>query len=206
MFSLFRKKVASRGLIGHLGLAEWWTTDLEEPERRRILERYQPLGGSSESLIEGEVLSTSQSALHLLWGLATWFKTPNDYVIATKIFNKGEELVPSAEALDVHFFYQAQIEVFYRNRDEVPAAMNLAIQACEKQIALSRAAAAAFTKQQGPELPSHKGFQQLAIILEKEARFDEASRICLRAQTEGWSGEWESRLARLFKRAEQAKK
>lgn len=205
MFSFFRKKPASRGLIGYLGLTDWWMSDLDEGERQRILERYQPLASGSEALIEGEVLSTSQSALHLLWGLATWFKAPADYVIATKIFSKGEELVPSAEVLDSHFFYQAQIEVFYRNRDEVPAAMNLATQACEKQIALSRNAAAAFKRAQGPNLPSHKGFQQLAVILEKDAKFDEASKVCLRAQSEGWSGDWESKLVRLSKRANQAK-
>ena len=205
MFSLFRKKPASRGLVGYLGLTDWWDNDLDETERRRILERYQPLGGSSESLIEGEVLSTSQSALHLLWGLSTWFKAPADYIIARKIFSKGEELVPKAQVLDAHFFYQAQIEVFYRNRDEVPAAMSLATLACEKQIALSPAAAIAFQKDQGATLPSHKGFQQMAIILEKGAQYDDAIRLCLKARAEGWNGDWESRLNRLSKRTNQVK-
>lgn len=205
MFSLFRKKPTGRGVIGHLGLAAWWDTDLDEAERQRILLRYQPFGGSRESLIEGTVLNTSQSALHLLWGLASWFKAPSDYSIAKKIFTKGEELVPEAEVLEAHFFYQAQIEIFYRNREDVPEAMSLAKIACEKQIALSPAALIAFKKDQGPDLPSHKGYQQLAIIFEKETRFEDAVSLCLKAQAQGWAGDWESRLTRLSKRTNRSK-
>ena len=45
-------------------------------------------------------------------------------------------------------------------------------------------------------LPAHHGFQQLAIIREREKDYAEAIRLCREAMAQGWGGEWEKRIAR----------
>lgn len=200
MLSMFRRKSSVGGLIAHLGLTEWWMAELTAEERATILSRYQPLGGGSVSLIEGAVLSTSQSPLHLLWGLATWFKKQEDWVLAQKIFDAGTERLHSSSPLDAHFFHQTRIEFFYRLRDHYPSSLALAERACQDQIAIASAAAKELAPQQNGQLPSHKGFSQLAVLLEKQGRLQEAIEVCNTAQAGGWSGDWQSRVEKLSKK------
>ena len=51
-------------------------------------------------------------------------------------------------------------------------------------------------------LPSHHGFKQLAIILQKRGDFDDALAFCREAKAQGWNGDWEKRIARLSKQLE----
>lgn len=200
MFKFLRRQSRTGGLIAHLGLVDWWETELNAEERSTILTRYQPMGSDGTSIIVGEVAYSSQSPLHFLWGLAGWFKRPEDLQIAQKIFAKGSTLLTKSSALDVHFFHQARIEFFYRLRELHPEAKALAEQACRDQIAVAPMAALAFRTQHEEELPSHKGFWQLAVLLEKEGRISEAIELCKQAQAGGWPGDWESRSEKLAKK------
>ena len=50
---------------------------------------------------------------------------------------------------------------------------------------------------------SHRGFQQLAIIREKQGNFAEALRLCREAESQGWQDEgrdWSARIAKLEQR------
>lgn len=49
-------------------------------------------------------------------------------------------------------------------------------------------------------LPSHHGYKQLAIILEKRGDYGDALAICEQAKGQGWKGDWDSRIVRLEKR------
>ncbi len=49
-------------------------------------------------------------------------------------------------------------------------------------------------------LPRHSGFQQLAIIQEREKRYDEAVATCQEAKRQGWGGDWDKRLERIAKK------
>ncbi len=102
---------------------------------------------------------------------------------------------------DEHFAYQVTIEERYRERDRDPAALAEAIAACETQIALAPKAAEAFLKAYpNSPLPSHRGFQQLAVIREKEGDYTEAIRLSEAALEQGWAGDWEKRIARCERR------
>ncbi len=46
------------------------------------------------------------------------------------------------------------------------------------------------------ELPRHTGYEQLAIIREKEKDHPEAIRLCGEAMAQGWNGDWEKRIQR----------
>ncbi len=193
-----------RGLIGYFGLEEWWLSAFSDSERRYINERYQPLGSSGGTLISGDISYTSQTAMGFLQNLASWFSGKNDRPIGYKILAKAEELAnEKTPVLDRHFLYQTKLELHYKDR-ESPEHRDQAIAACLQQIRMSREARDAWRAEFGRfgslSLPSHKGYEQLAIILEKEMKFREAIELCAEADRQGWRGNWQHRIERCRKR------
>jgi hypothetical protein len=182
MFGYFTKK-RTGGLIAYYGLDDWWLSTFTEVERRYIITTFQPLGASSDdSIASDDITCTSQSALAFLGNLAGWFSKRSDRSIARRLLAKAEELAtPDAPILDRHFFWQAAIEHFYRDREQ-PGCLDRAVDACRHQIALAPQAAQAFKREyEDGILPGHKGYQQLAIVLEKQERFREVIDLCAQA-------------------------
>ncbi len=107
--------------------------------------------------------------------------------------------------MDVHFLYGEKIKIFYRNREK-PGGLNKSIEACKQQIAYASKAAKAFKKEFNGSLPSHKGYEQLAIIFEKQKEYQSAIEICKQAESQGWSGEWKKRIQRCEKKADKLAK
>ncbi|MBS0235354.1 MAG: hypothetical protein JSR99_17940 [Proteobacteria bacterium] len=196
VFDLLSPKSEVKGLIGYYGLAHWWRGAFSDDERQRIVARFQPLGSSPGSLTQGEINWSSQAVVGFLQALAGWFSGRNDRSIAYKILAKADELDNEAPVLDRHFLCQVKLEMHYRNRDK-PGELENAIAACREQIGLAPKAADAFrAAYPDAPLPGHKGYEQLAIILEKQGRFAEAIDLCQLAEEQGWAGNWEDRKVR----------
>jgi hypothetical protein len=192
------------GTIGYLGLGEWWLSAFTDAERRHILEVYQPLGSTGASLESRSISYTSQKPVGLLWALAGWFSKPQDRSLAHRFLAKAEELASSSSVLDRHFLYSQEVDIFYKDRDD-PAMMNAAIAACQRQISLGPEAAEAFLAEYpGSSLPSHRGFEQLAIIRDKQGDYQDAIALSEQARNQGWSGDWENRIERCRKKAAKA--
>jgi hypothetical protein len=196
------------GVIGYHGLVDWWLATFTEEERRYMEGVYQPIGavveGGSSTLTTGHIISTSQSICGFLWAFATWFNKPNDRYLAVKILDKAEQ-VP-ASVLDRHFLYLQKIRTYYKDRDTIPGSLDKAIAACEMQISIAPQAAAAFRKEPGfKTIPAHTGYEQLAIIRDKEGEYVEAISLCQQAKAQGWSGDWDKRIARYQKKLDKAK-
>ncbi len=112
--------------------------------------------------------------------------------------------------LDRHFELTEQLRNTYTPSSE--AAVKKGIRICRQMIAISDQAGAACLEQErdrtkalrmlghetsGPKgLPSHAGYKQLLIVLEKRGEFEEAIEIAKQAQSQGWNGDWEKRIAR----------
>ncbi len=192
------------GSIGYFGLEDWWLTAFSDGERHYIQTTFQPLGSSGDSLTSGAISYTNQTAVGLLGALAGWFGKPEDRPIAHRILDKAAELSRSAPVLDVHFLYQQMIEIYYKDRDK-PEYMDRAVEACRQQIALAPRVADAFKAEYGDSpLPAHKGYEQLAIILEKEKCFQDVIALSGQAESEGWAGDWARRVERCEKKLEKA--
>ena len=193
-----------KGSIGYFGLEDWWLTAFSDDERHHIQATFQPLGSSGDSLTSGTISSTTQTAVGLLGALAGWFRKPEDRPIAHKILDKTAELSKNAPLLDVHFLYQQMIETYYKDRDK-PEYMDRAVEACRQQIAIAPDAAKAFKAEYGGSpLPAHRGYEQLAIILEKDGRFQDAITLSRQAESQGWAGDWAHRVERCEKKLEKA--
>lgn len=98
-----------------------------------------------------------------------------------------------------HFALQALAQAAYRLRDVHPEALEDAEAACREQILLADVAGPALRQEFGSK-PSHHGYKQLSIILEKQKRYTEALDIVTQAQDQGWDGDWEKRAERLAKK------
>jgi tetratricopeptide (TPR) repeat protein len=218
-----RKEV--KGIIGSFGLENWWLSEFTDEQRMYIKEEYRPMGMSGDLLTSGDVLSPSQiedlfpsgltdeerrdmgiqTSVNFLSGLACWFSKENDRPIAYKILSKAEELSKTeGDVLDIHFLYQTKISVCYKDRNK-QGFLEKAMDACNQQISIAEKAAEAFLKQyKDSPLPGHKGYEQLAIILEKQKKFDETIELCKKAMAQGWGGDWEKRIERCHKKRNKA--
>ena len=188
------------GLIGYYGLTDWWLSTFTEEERKEI-QAVRPalVVGDNEDIIVSERAnpgSTTGWLENRLSSLAIEFIGSKEMDIAARLLAKAEE-TGGAKILDRHFAYQGMAQAYYRHRNDDPEALDLAIDACEKQIHLGPEAAKVFLAEDTEDyLPAHHGFQQLAIIREREKDYAEAIRLCREAMAQGWGGEWEKRIAR----------
>ncbi len=202
----FLKKQNSHigGEIGYFGLAEWWMSEFCEVDRKFIVQKYQPMGAGERSIIEGNLSFSSQSALSFLTDLSCWFRKDDERAIAVRILRKAEEYVnENTDVLDIHFFYGHKVSTFYKDRDRVEGALSEAIAACNEQIKIAKRAKRAFLKEyKARPLPCHKGYEQLAIIYEKQKNYIRAIHISQHALSQGWSGDWDKRMQRCFAKQE----
>lgn len=186
-----------------LNLAEWFDKEFTNEERDHMEEVFQPLGGTIG--LKNEITRlTEKSALSYLTNLSGWFDNPRDRELAFKLINKAEESVENGNTLDKHFFWSKKMGLYYKLRDTDSRALDIAIQSAQKQIDLAPKAAQAFLKDSFRELPSHAAYTQLAIILDKQGKYDEAIDLVKQAKSQGWSGDWDKRIERL--EAKKAKK
>ena len=204
LFGFGKSSKRIQGSIGYFGLAEWWLSAFSDDERHHIQSVFQPIGASSDSLTSGKILDTNETVVRFLGSMATWFNKEEDRAIAHKILDKAIELSSNAPVIDVHFLYQQMIQTYYKDRDD-PEYLEKAMDACRRQIDLAPEAARAFRAEYGEStLPVHKGYTQLAIILEKQGRFQDAIDVCLQAKSQGWSEDWDRRIARYEKKLNKA--
>lgn len=199
MFDMYSTGSPSQnGRLGYYGLLEWWSSIMSEQERLYIIEKYKPMGDSG-NLIHGKIEGSSASVISFLTGLQSWFNNLSDEAISEKILNKAESLISSKiSILDIHFLYGSLIEHYYKKRKIDHAFYELAKHYCKKQIEIAEDVIIAFTFKYNTSLiPSHKGLEQLAIILEKERKYEEALIICLKGKEMGWNYDWNKRITNL---------
>ena len=192
---------SERGFLGYYDLIGWWETSFSPKEKIFILEKYKPMG--SNELIEGTVTGSSATVVNFLIGLQSWFTKLADESISEKILIKAESLLTDeTPILDRHFLYGCFIEHYYKKRNIDFRFYDLAKQYCMKQISISQEAKGGFLSDDPPfpNLPRHKGYEQLAIILEKEKKYNDALSLCLEAKEIGWNTDWDKRILALEKK------
>lgn len=127
-------------------------------------------------------------------------------VTAKEVDELIKKLEPDTRGvLDLHFAIQDYIETHYKRR-EYPSDYHESIVGCMAQIKVQDEAAKQFTLDfPDDSLPSHKGYGQLVIILEKEGRINEAIKFAEQAKRNGWSGDWDNKVNRLVKKLKNSK-
>lgn len=198
-FKKFTSKQVAKWTLGALGLSDWWMETFTEKERSYIVTTFQPLWWNGKDLIEGDMWGFSEEISSLLWSLAWWFKNEDDRLIAYRMIDKWS--IHSWElhnVLDLHFFYQNELEIYYRFRDIDDFALDRAISACRKQISISEESKNAFLKEYpDARLPTHKWYEQLIIAYTKQWKIAEAIELVKEAMLEWWNWDWDKKIKRL---------
>ncbi|MDX7764601.1 hypothetical protein Q7I15_05695 [Aeromonas veronii] len=188
-----------KGVIEYHGLSDWWQNEITTAEKEIILTTYNPMGSSPNEIIEANICFSSGSAVQLVGSIASWLNKIEHIELAKKLFVKAENLINSrTPILDVHFLFQNEIITYYKHREVI--GLEPSITSCNKQISISKKASRILISEYGMPLPSHKGYQQLSIIMEKLSDYQKVIAICNEAKNEGWSGDWDKRIERCTKK------
>ena len=189
------------GLIGFYNLNNWWQNDLSENERSILETLFTPM--TSNGVMKGMLTTGNQkwdeSTFGFLSILLGWVNKIEYYDIAKKIIKIAMENIEKAKnEYEKHSFYGELVKIHYKNRDNDPHSLELAIQACKDQIKLGKYGNKMFPKSEGfKNLPEHIGYKQLCIIEEKKGNFEEVLKLATQAKNEGWSGDWDKRIEKI---------
>lgn len=199
--------MSNRGIIGYVGLEDWWDRDLMEIDRASIKSLYSPLGGETGELDSGCVVSRTDSEgdpVSQLRVITDLLHSKLPYDTIQKLITKGASLARNCQKLiDAHFFLGSVITIEYRHRSTKEGALNRTVLACQWQIAISEEMGSLFLRSplMNGFIPSHNGYNQMISILEKQKNFSEAISLCQQAKSQGWQGRWNEDIERLSAKA-----
>jgi len=173
--------------------------------KRRV---YYELGANAKYTLSGENtlkehLLKCDNPYEYFSSLLTGFDYVNDFPVCVKIFeaiDSNKDLLTNYSFL--HFYYIAKIKIYYKNRDKIDNALDKAIESCRKMIAIAKDVIATDKIIKGA---SHLGYEQLAIILHKQGKYQEVIDLCKQAKSEKWNGDWDKRIDNAKKKLEKIK-
>ena len=201
MLNLFKKKPKQiGGYFGRLGLNDWWHSEFSSGEQDYIIEKLLHLSwlNGENCFTEGSDGSFDGHPASALFDFSSHFIKPDTWHISVKFMDIGESLITDSFGLiDYHYMYQTKIMGFYRNRNEIPNALEIAIQNCKKQIEIAPQVKILLIKEFGRVDIHHTGFKQLRIIEEKRGNYKTAIEIAKSAFEQGWAGSWEKDIKRI---------
>jgi tetratricopeptide (TPR) repeat protein len=180
----------------YFNLADWWLQTFTDDETTRVARYFLNVYPSNAVLEDYEPAITDQTPVGFLLSL-NFGPLPEMYDICARCLDKVASLTTDPKML--HKVLSSRIAMTYRRRADDPSALEQTIKLCEQQIRLAPEAKARFLAE-GPPLVIHPGYKQLAIIRERQGRFEEAMRLAEAALAEGWQGDWETRIDRLKKK------
>lgn len=168
-------------LLFQLGLGTWYEETFTAAERAAMEVKADFSGCGYNGTPSG-----------FLADLSAYFNTKAEHGICARIMKKAEELPLPDEIMAQHFFFMHMINFYYKNRDQ-EGYMEKAVEYCKKQIAIAPEAAVLF-RNDSPYLPSHTGYEQLAIIEKKNKNWQAVVDLCTQAKSQGWGGDWDKRI------------
>ncbi len=192
-------KEQTGGLLGQLGLADWWFATFPDEGRKYIDKVYKSATNSPLGLAQGQHRPTKQSPSVFLVNLAASFlNSHRDRRFGYLMLKKAESLAERADDLVMlHKIYSAIERLHAADRHDDPTALVSLVSACEKHIEMAPKTARLLRNLRPDEpLPRHTGYEMLVTVHEKEGRYDEAIALCKQAIEQGWSGCYDKHLER----------
>lgn len=198
--SLFQSGEEVPDLIAALDLQDWYLS-LSDEQRQKLHEHSTFFGTSGKiNALEQSVTATSRSTQEYLKGVGSTAASKKDYEFAELVLLAALEQ-EDGSATSTHFTYNALIDVYYKQRDDREDAIEKCIEYCMKDIEIVNEFVAEFV-----EVPRIPSFKRLAIIYEKQERYEDALDVCDQAleigTADGTKGGFEGRKERLHKKLE----
>lgn len=190
-------------MIWHFWLSNRRLSTFSEKEKEHILKTFIPMGFWPGHLIDDQITFSTENPVFFLSTLASWFKKKVDRTIAYRMLEQWEKMINNdTNIMDIHFFYQNKWVIYYQNRNFDDFALNEAINSFKKQIKIAEKSVIEFRNEykNEPTLPTHKWYEQLAIIREKEWNYSEAITLCKNAIEQWRWWDRQHRIDRLSKK------
>jgi len=184
-FSSKNKKKEVGGFIKYFRLEEWFANLTEEEKQKMKKYSSMGIGGDPKHLEYGDIFSTSQTQQGFLESIGFNAVSGKDYDFAEKVLFKALQAVDDNPS-NRHFAYQSLIELYYKQRDTLPNAIDECIKYCIEDIKHIEEFIEAWKKEQLKIgrldnqifLPSVLSLERLATIYEKQEKIKEAIEIC----------------------------
>lgn len=199
---LFNKNAG--GFIAYFNLEDWWQNTLTPDDRKVIINllpngNFRDLSINRENLNKGKIVSISITDIFFLSSLLSYIPLEMDELRAKFLDHIESYPKTNENIIDFHFVYSNLIHTYYKRRED-PTFLQKTIQSCLKQIDLSDKASKAFLRTYpNSNLPTHVGYKQLAIILEKKHEYAKVVELCGKAKIQGWTGDWDKRIEKCSK-------
>ena len=193
--SLFQSGQDVPGLIATLDLNDWYL-NLSDEQRQKLHQYSTSSGtGGEVNMLERDVTRTSQTAQDYLKGVGHTAAHEKDYEFAEQILLTALEF-EDGSATSTHFTYSELIDVYYKQRKDRDDAIEKCVEYCKKDVEI----ADEFVNEFG-DVPRISSYKRLAIIYEKQERYEEALEVCNQAleigTTDGTKGGFEGRKERI---------
>ncbi len=192
-----------KGLLAYLGLSEWFLSLTSEEQAK--VRKYYSMGFNTDpkDLDSGDISFSSTNQQKFLGGIGHTALTQKDYAFAETILLKALQSRDD-NVIDRHFVYNSLIELYYKQRESSPDAIEKCIKYCIEDIRTLEEFIDAWKKEYGGEIPRIPSVERLVIIYEKQGKFKEGIRICEMALKLGLKdstkGGFKGRKARLQKK------
>uniref|UniRef100_UPI004048168D hypothetical protein n=1 Tax=Shewanella baltica TaxID=62322 RepID=UPI004048168D len=212
-------------LLDKYQLKEWWLQALTASQRNQVANDYRPMGlpiGKTPYLYQDLDKTYSNNGFGKLGLLLTLSYIAGDeakHILQTKAENELLQCytAPDSNLIDVHLALASLIKHHYSLRT-ASEHYEKAKEFCLMQISISSKLVKKFRHPEKPKelkklqnitgikdpyydepqmLPSHTGYKQLAIILEKEGDIEGALRLSKQALKQGWTDNYEKRIDKL---------
>lgn len=195
---LFRSGPSVPDFIVGVGLEDWYV-NLSDEQQQKLHEYSTFFGtGGEMNLLDTGTAETSQSAQEYLKGVGSTAASEKDYEFAEMVLLEALDR-EDGSATSTHFTYNELIDVYYKQRDDREDAIEKCIEYCKKDIEIADEFVAEFG-----EVPRIPSFKRLAIIYERQERYEDAIAVCDQAleigTTDGTKGGFEGRKDRLRKK------
>jgi hypothetical protein len=168
-------------------LAGWFKRETDRTVGYRIIDKAEELLATSPSILTKHFTYQAKAEIYYRWREIDSFALDR----AEKACRDQIALAPRAAEAFLPSEKKPLIEIDWFNDNEDEA---------RRKIDLVKRGEATFDRYPLNSLPSHHGYKQLSIIMEKRGDHKDARVLCEQAKAEGWKGDWESRIARLQKK------
>ena len=134
-----------QAVLSRFGLVEWFASAFSDDEQKYMATMYQPAGSrAGQPLVEGDDVEYRQSPVSFLTGLASFVCDEEHLSIAERVFDKAQSMdSDDMDVLDRHCMLSEMIRIYDPLRKQEPY-QSRALDACRRQIAISREAAIAW--------------------------------------------------------------
>jgi len=168
---------------------------LLEMEDIDIINKINSLGGHIEFDIDEFISWNTQPYRFLITSLRQLSKLGH-IDLCKRLFPIIDEYIEiCGDPYITQIYWGYVVEIYWKNKNDTESWDNAKIY-CNSMIEKSKSTSEFIKNVAGYSLPEHIGYKRMIRILEREKDFEQIVKLCEKAKSEGWKGEWDVFIAK----------